>query len=89
MSSSLQMEKNINDIFGVKHYNVKIVRKKENIFKFTDTDIQIATLPGYAEKNQNVWYYVIEKERASLLVAGYFSSSYVEFDSKNMFIYNF
>mgnify|MGYP003296247762 CR=1 FL=1 len=34
MSSSLQMEKNINDIFGVKHYNVKVLKKKENIFKF-------------------------------------------------------
>ena len=35
MSSNLQIENSFNDIFGVKHYNVKIVRKKENIFKFT------------------------------------------------------
>lgn len=34
MSSSLQMETSFNDIFGVKHYNVKILKKKENIFKF-------------------------------------------------------
>jgi len=35
MSSNLQIDNSFNDIFGVKHYNVKIVRKKENIFKFT------------------------------------------------------
>ena len=35
MSSNLQIQNGFNDIFGVKHYNVKIVRKKENIFKFT------------------------------------------------------
>ena len=35
MSSNLQIQNSFNDIFGVKHYNVKIVRKKENIFKFT------------------------------------------------------
>ena len=35
MSSNLQIQYGFNDIFGVKHYNVKIVRKKENIFKFT------------------------------------------------------
>lgn len=35
MPSNLQIENSFNDIFGVKHYNVKIVRKKENIFKFT------------------------------------------------------
>lgn len=35
MSSNLQIQNNFNDIFGVKHYNVKVIRKKENIFKFT------------------------------------------------------
>ena len=35
MSSNLEIQNSFNDIFGVKHYNVKIVRKKENIFKFT------------------------------------------------------
>ena len=35
MSSNLQIQNSFNDIFGVKHYNVKIVRKKENMFKFT------------------------------------------------------
>ena len=34
MSSNLQIQNSFNDIFGVKHYNVKIVRKKENMFKF-------------------------------------------------------
>ena len=33
MPSNLQIENSFNDIFGVKHYNVKIVRKKENFFK--------------------------------------------------------
>ena len=28
MSSNLQIDNSFNDIFGVKHYNVKIVRKK-------------------------------------------------------------
>ena len=35
MSSNLEIENSFNDIFGVKHYNVKIIRKKENFFKFT------------------------------------------------------
>jgi len=35
MSSNLQIQNSFNDIFGVKHYNVKIIKKKENIFKFT------------------------------------------------------
>lgn len=35
MSANLQMETGINNIFGVKHYNVKVLRKKENWFKFT------------------------------------------------------
>ena len=34
MSSSLQMESSFNNIFGVKHYNVKVLRKKENAFQF-------------------------------------------------------
>mgnify|MGYP003316778232 CR=1 FL=1 len=34
MSSNLQIQNSFNDIFGVKHYNVKVLKKKENIFKF-------------------------------------------------------
>ena len=34
MSSSLEIEKSFNDIFGVKHYNVKVLKKKENALKF-------------------------------------------------------
>lgn len=34
MSTNLEIENSFNDIFGVKHYNVKIIKKKENIFKF-------------------------------------------------------
>ena len=35
MSSNLEIQNNFNDVFGVKHYNVKIIKKKENFFKFT------------------------------------------------------
>jgi len=34
MSSSLEMESSFNNIFGVKHYSVKVLKKKENTFKF-------------------------------------------------------
>lgn len=34
MSSNLDMQTSFNDVFGVKHYNVKILKKKENIFKY-------------------------------------------------------
>lgn len=34
MSSSLEIENSFNNIFGVKHYNVKVLKKKENTFKF-------------------------------------------------------
>ena len=34
MSTNLQIENSFNDIFGVKHYNVKVIKKKENMFKF-------------------------------------------------------
>lgn len=34
MSANVELENNFNDVFGVKHYNVKIIKKKENIFKF-------------------------------------------------------
>ena len=33
MSANLQMESSFNNIFGVKHYNVKVLKKKENYFK--------------------------------------------------------
>lgn len=35
MSTNLEIQNSFNDIFGVKHYNVKIIKKKENFFKFT------------------------------------------------------
>ena len=35
MSTNLEIQNSFNNIFGVKHYNVKIIKKKENIFKFT------------------------------------------------------
>lgn len=35
MSESLEMSNSINNIFGVKHYNVKVIKKKENFFKYT------------------------------------------------------
>ena len=35
MSTNLEIQNSFNDVFGVKHYNVKIIKKKENIFKFT------------------------------------------------------
>jgi len=34
MATNLGMETSINSIFGVKHYNVKVLKKKENFFKF-------------------------------------------------------
>lgn len=35
MSANLELENtSINNIFGVKHYNVKIIKKKENVFKY-------------------------------------------------------
>lgn len=34
MSQNLELENNFNHVFGVKHYNVKIIKKKENIFRF-------------------------------------------------------
>ena len=35
MSTNLQIEDSFNNIFGVKHYSVKVLKKKENFFKFT------------------------------------------------------
>lgn len=34
MATNLEMETGFNNIFGVKHYNVKVLKKKENLFKF-------------------------------------------------------
>jgi signal peptidase len=34
MTSSLEMEKSFNYVFGVKHYNVKVLKRKENAFKY-------------------------------------------------------
>ncbi|MBQ2872459.1 MAG: signal peptidase I [Bacilli bacterium] len=34
MSANLEIENSFNNIFGVKHYNVKIIKKKENFFKY-------------------------------------------------------
>lgn len=35
MSANVQIEDSFNNIFGVKHYSVKVLKKKENFFKFT------------------------------------------------------
>lgn len=35
MSSNLEIQNSVNNVFGVKHYHVKTIKKKENIFKFT------------------------------------------------------
>ena len=34
MTVDLSMETGFNNIFGVKHYNVKILKKKENWFRY-------------------------------------------------------
>lgn len=34
MYADVEMQSSFNDIFGVKHYSVKVIKKKENIFKF-------------------------------------------------------
>ena len=34
MTVDLSMETGFNNIFGVKHYNVKVLKKKENIFRY-------------------------------------------------------
>lgn len=34
MSANLELENGVNNIFGVKHYNVKIIKKRENIFRY-------------------------------------------------------
>jgi len=34
MTANLQMESSFNDIFGVKHYTVRVLKKKENVLKF-------------------------------------------------------
>lgn len=34
MPANLEIENSFNNIFGVKHYNVKIIKKKENFFKY-------------------------------------------------------
>ena len=35
MSASILEDNQINNIFGVKHYKVKIIKKRENIFRYT------------------------------------------------------
>ena len=42
MATNLQIEDSFNNIFGVKHYNVKVLKKKENIFKYTVTVLSYA-----------------------------------------------
>lgn len=34
MSTNIELDSNNNNIFGVKHYKVKVIRKKENIFRY-------------------------------------------------------
>ena len=62
----------------------------KNIFKIMDgVDVQIATLPGRAEKNGDTWYYLIDKDRADALLSGYFPDTDFVFDVKGKFIYDF
>ncbi len=42
MEASISMDNQINNIFGVKHYKVKILREKENIFKYIVSVISYA-----------------------------------------------
>ena len=35
MSANLEIENGFNNIFGVKHYSVKVIKKKENVLKYT------------------------------------------------------
>ena len=60
----------------------------ENMLKLNDSDIQIATLPGRAEKSSDIWYYVVDRERAKTLVSGYFPHSFIDFDTENKFVYS-
>ena len=59
----------------------------QNIFKISDADFQIATLPGKAIKSEGISYYVIDKEKAKALVRGYFPHSSQDFDTNNNFVY--
>lgn len=34
MSTNMELQSSVNNIFGVKHYNVKVIRKKENAFRY-------------------------------------------------------
>lgn len=61
----------------------------ENIFKVNDADLQIATLPGKAEKHNGVWYYLVNKEKSIALISGYFPHYRYEFDKNRVFIHNF
>lgn len=42
MDGSISMDNNYNNIFGVKHYKVKIIREKDNIFKYIVSVISYA-----------------------------------------------
>ena len=59
----------------------------KNIFKASNADFQIATLPGNAQKSEGVWYYIVKREEAESLIKGYFPYSYRDFDTKNFFVY--
>ena len=60
----------------------------QNVFKASDADFQIATLPGKSVKSEGVWYYIINKGEAESLIKGYFPYSTLGFDTENNFVYN-
>ena len=61
----------------------------DNVFKISNADFQISTLPGEAKKHNGVWYYLVNREKSIALISGYFPHLRNEFDTKRDFIYNF
>ena len=60
----------------------------QNISKASETDFQIATLPGRALKSGGVWYYVVNKAEAKALIDGYFPHENPSFDGEVGFAYD-
>ena len=58
----------------------------KNGLKISDGELLAETLPGRALKHEGVWYYIIKREEAALLIEKLFK--YSEFDKQNNFIYN-
>lgn len=60
-----------------------------NVFQIGNADFQIATLPGKAVKHNDIWYYLVNKERSIALIQGYFPGSYISFDEEDSLVYSF